>query len=68
MRSQSKKQLVTSLPIIPVTQKAMRISSKGTIQSRRVRTREEHRVKDSERNPTPPQPEDIKFPVELTNK
>ena len=66
MRSQSKKQLVTSLPIIPVTQKAVRISSKGT-KSRRVRTREEHRVKDSERNPTPPQSEDIKFPVELTN-
>ena len=37
------------------------------IQSRRVRTREESAVKDSERSLTPPQHEDIQFTIEVTN-
>ena len=37
------------------------------IHSIRVRTREEHRVKDRERILTPPHHEDIKFTIKVTN-
>lgn len=37
------------------------------IQSENVRTREEHKTKDNERNPTPPQHKGIKYALEVTN-
>ena len=37
------------------------------IQNGRVRTREEHAVKNSDTSPTPPQHEDIQFTIQVVN-